>query len=674
MASILFGSKSKKLSGENLIRCLLCANGVNDPCYLSCCKDVFCRECLSNYSSYQKTSRYGCVSCVSQNNYVASVPGIPSDNRCKLFGSCSVIEGDWGKCNECRRQRAAVHCISCSEVPSLCKECVKKHETDGHLVVESAATIHVKCVERKHSSTELNAFCENCDLPCCQDCSKKNHQGHRISNMDSVIEERRTTLGKIQEELRSEVKRANVAVQQLRMTYKRKVSEMHSLMKDVSAHIARVIESLRRNELELKKSFEQICKAAENAMDQQVTLAKYASRRMQRLVCLINDFSHPGQKFPFLLHFSNLRRYADQLCQQNKAVASAEVVRPLTMRHCFQANNFPDGIGTIVEDSKPGMLEAVETLSKSDTAAVTDDNTLRSNGSVVKDNGSGDKGLSDNRAMQKAEVEILTKPGKLWFRFQQRPDGSSTVPFGTCFASYENSSKCVVAQNSNSSLLVINDVNSTNNFREIKLRNFCPRSVVQMSGDNIHRVAVTDNFDMQIKIVDCFKDRARHDSTLIAIEHKFVDPSGLAIFPNSQSFIVSDIHQPTVNRLTPEGRLLWSVAGFADFLVVDRHNRIVFPDRRQNCVKVIDGEGHALTQFGSDVGLSSPLGICFDRCNSFYVADSANHRVLMFSSDGRFMQEVVKTDWPNGVALSRDGKYLCVTSKDGNITMFKITK
>lgn len=669
MASILFGSKSKKLTGENLIRCLLCANAVNDPCYLSCCKDVFCRECISNYSCYQKTTRSGCVSCVSQNNYVASVPGIPSDNRCKLFGSCSVIEGDWGKCNECRHQRAAVHCISCSSVPPLCTECVKNHETNGHLVVAAAATIHVKCVERKHSSTELNAFCENCDLPCCQECSKKNHQGHKISDMESVTEKRMRAVRKIQEDLQSEMKRANVAVQQLKTTYKTKLSDMQNLMKDVSTHVAKVIESLRRNESELKKSCEQICKAAENVMEQQVTYAKYTSRRIQRLICLINDFSHPGQKFPLLLHFTNLYRYAQQLCHQNTTVTSAEVVRPLTVRHCFQAENFADGIGVIVEDSKPGMLRAIETLPKNDTTVMAG-TTSCSDGSAVKD---GPEVLPDSMTMQKTEAEVLTSPRKLWSSFQQKPDGSPTVPYGACFASYENNSKCIVAQNSNSSLLVINDLNSMNNFREIKLRNFCPRSIVQMS-DNVPLVAVTDNFDMEIKIVECFKDRVDHDSALIRIKHKFVDPSGLAIFPNSQDFIVSDIHQPTVNRLTPEGRLLWSVGGFADFLVVDRHNRIVFPDRKQNCVKVIGGDGHALTQFGSDVGLSSPLGICFDRCNNFYVADSANHRVLMFSSDGRLMQEVVKTNWPNGVALSKDGKYLCTTSKDSSITMFKIAK
>lgn len=670
MAGILFGTKSKKLSGENLIRCLLCANPVNDPCYLSCCKDVFCRECISNYSRYQKTAGSGCVSCVSQNNnYVATVPGIPSDNRCKLFGSCSVIEGDWGKCNECRHQRATVHCISCAAVPPLCMDCVKKHETNGHLVVASAATIRVKCAERKHSSTELNAFCENCDLPCCQECSKKSHQGHKISDMESVMEKRMRAVKKIEEDLRSEMKRANVVVQQLKTTYKTKLSDMQSLMKDVSAHIAKVIENLRHNELELKKSCEQICKAAENVMEQQVTYAKYTARRMLRLVCLINDFSHPGQKFPLLLHFTNLYRYAQQLSHQNATVASAEAIRPLTVRHCFQAKAFPDGIGPIVEDSKPGMLQAVETLAKNDTAAT--DGMLCSNACAVI---YSREPLRDNITMQKTEGEVLTRPGKLWSSYQQKPDGSSTVPFGACFASFENNSKCFVAQNSSNSLLVINDLNSMNNFREIRLRNFCPRSIVQMS-DNVPRVAVTDNFDMQIKIVDCFKDnRLDDDCTLIRIKHKFVDPSGLAIFPDSQDFIVSDIHQPTVNRLTPEGRLLWSVGGLADFLVVDRHNRIVFPDRKKNCVKVMDGEGHALTQFGSDVGLSSPLGICFDRFNNFYVADSANHRILLFSSDGRLMQEVVKTNWPNGVALSIDGKYLCITSKDGNITMFKIAK
>lgn len=83
----------------------------------------------------------------------------------------------------------------------------------------------------------------------------------------------------------------------------------------------------------------------------------------------------------------------------------------------------------------------------------------------------------------------------------------------------------------------------------------------------------------------------------------------------------------------------------AEFLVVDRNDRIVVSDSGNHCIKVFSVAGTLLLKFGrrgfNDGEMQWPKGICTDELNNIIVADTCNSRVSMFSSDGCFVQHLV---------------------------------
>ena len=97
-------------------------------------------------------------------------------------------------------------------------------------------------------------------------------------------------------------------------------------------------------------------------------------------------------------------------------------------------------------------------------------------------------------------------------------------------------------------------------------------------------------------------------------------------------------------------------------------------------MKIFDSDGKQLSELMEHRSEScqqswSPGGLCVDDRNNIYVADSCNHRVMMYSRDGTFIRDVLTAPavkWVYGLAWSNDG-HLCLTEKDGKIKVFKLT-
>ena len=140
-------------------------------------------------------------------------------------------------------------------------------------------------------------------------------------------------------------------------------------------------------------------------------------------------------------------------------------------------------------------------------------------------------------------------------------------------------------------------------------------------------------------------------------------PKGMAC-DHEGNIVVVEPHYSRINHFTPEGRLVsqWGVHGresghlsfpravavgadgsayVSEFQIVERVQR--FRPDRQAVLFEVRGAGHATSQFNRAEGLSlSPAG-------ELFVADSCNHRVQVFRTDGTFVRVI-------GAAVSDRGE------------------
>ena len=177
-------------------------------------------------------------------------------------------------------------------------------------------------------------------------------------------------------------------------------------------------------------------------------------------------------------------------------------------------------------------------------------------------------------------------------------------------------------------------------------------------------------------------------------------PKGMAL-DHEGNIVVVEPHYSRINHFTPEGKLVsqWGVHGrekgqlsfpravaigpdgaayVSEFQIVERLQK--FALGRESVQVEIRGAGHGPSEFNRAEGLS------LDATGKLYVADSCNHRVQVFNSDGTFLREhgapgtaSGEFSYPYDVRVDEQGRqYVCefgnsrVTVLDANDQVLEI--
>lgn len=170
-------------------------------------------------------------------------------------------------------------------------------------------------------------------------------------------------------------------------------------------------------------------------------------------------------------------------------------------------------------------------------------------------------------------------------------------------------------------------------------------------------------------------------------------PTGVAVI--GDRCYVTDYAYRTVRAYTLEGTYLFDFGAIKDgsatqmnspvHLAVGPDNTVWVTDRALNAIYVFDRDGKFLRKFvptGEDFSHWSPLAITFSPDGDLYVTDvgdSANHRVLVFGTDGKLkakwgktQQVMVSADspgdfyFPNGIVVKGTGSGALVFVADGD--------
>jgi DNA-binding beta-propeller fold protein YncE len=146
--------------------------------------------------------------------------------------------------------------------------------------------------------------------------------------------------------------------------------------------------------------------------------------------------------------------------------------------------------------------------------------------------------------------------------------------------------------------------------------------------------------------------------------------------------LVIEPHYQRVNRFSTEGRLLrqWGVSGTnagqftlpRAISVNSRGEMFVSEYGLRERIQKFDPEGErCLLSFGrmgyEPGGFNRPEGICVDSRDLLYVADSCNHRIQVFTSEGKFVRAYGKPgrgpgelSYPYDIRVDRDGtQFVC---------------
>jgi ABC-type Fe3+ transport system permease subunit/sugar lactone lactonase YvrE len=168
-------------------------------------------------------------------------------------------------------------------------------------------------------------------------------------------------------------------------------------------------------------------------------------------------------------------------------------------------------------------------------------------------------------------------------------------------------------------------------------------------------------------------------------------PKGMCV-DRAGDIVVNEPHYSRVNYFTPTGQLLtqWGVRGTNDgqlmfpravainsrdeiyvseYGLVERVQRFTAEGRR-----LLNSFGHAGNGLGE---FNRPEGLCIDAQDRVYVADSCNHRIQVFTSDGRFLRAYGKPgrgkgelSYPYDICVDSTGRQFVCEFGNSRIQVF----
>ena len=116
-------------------------------------------------------------------------------------------------------------------------------------------------------------------------------------------------------------------------------------------------------------------------------------------------------------------------------------------------------------------------------------------------------------------------------------------------------------------------------------------------------------------------------------------------------------------------------------VAVNTHGEIAVSDQNNHRVQVFSTEGRFLFSFGErgtgDGQFNHPLGVTYDRDDNLLVADWVNHRIQQFSRTGHFMRILAtkgeldgKLQNPFGISTSPEGNIIVADSANNRVEVF----
>jgi DNA-binding beta-propeller fold protein YncE/ABC-type molybdate transport system permease subunit len=205
-----------------------------------------------------------------------------------------------------------------------------------------------------------------------------------------------------------------------------------------------------------------------------------------------------------------------------------------------------------------------------------------------------------------------------------------------------------------------------------------PRSVAVDHDDNLYVVDITGRVQKFSPDGHFILAWQTHPEDLVRPRG---EPKGMGC-DNDGNIIVVEPHYQRVNLYTTDGRQLeqWGRKGTneGEFIMpravaVNSHGEYLIPEYTDvDRVQVFAGKDKALLKVIGHAGtangeFSRPEGICLDAADRIYVADSCNHRIQVFSPDGRWLRSYGKPgagpgefSYPYDIRVDKEGRqYVC---------------
>jgi DNA-binding beta-propeller fold protein YncE len=211
--------------------------------------------------------------------------------------------------------------------------------------------------------------------------------------------------------------------------------------------------------------------------------------------------------------------------------------------------------------------------------------------------------------------------------------------------------------------------------------------------DDQNRIYIVDSNNGRVAV---FNDEGRLLNSFGEVggaPGSFFSPRGISLLADG-TICVADYRNHRIQLLDPSGKCIQTIGSWGDDPVDipvgsqrihlrlptgvaynERLRRFYIVDSKHGRVCAVSRDGGFLFEFGasekSNNNLNLPEGIALDPKGNVYVADTMNHRVQAFDSEGRFFRTIAQEiEHPTGLAVDSMEHLLVVDAGKRSVLVF----
>ncbi|CAD5121393.1 unnamed protein product [Dimorphilus gyrociliatus] len=690
-------SSASSDSMDDVLRCAVCLENYSDPRVLSCLHS-FCFTCLESMTKLGPSRRH--ISCpICKKVTLVPSPGVsslPNDFKLEQFREVLMRQSTNSdlsekNCDYCMARSnnttAEFHCVHCALY--LCTECHERHSSNtqlaSHQVVSLKSSSELSDLCCRHKLYPIRYVCQPCSAALCTVCVLEHDSRHSLIEIDrSMVEGRRKELKEISKVLNMRLNEIINREKLLTTIRQQQQSNLNSVQSAIREKCSSIISMVRETE---NKLLSEAAKKMELHVHQDGEL--HVERvRIEALQSEIRQvLSAPS--------YSTVLSHGD-LLQKAKTVTEHTLPGPvrtppmISLR--FEPTSDEMNIGCLSEIRGDGDIEMSEPSTKRVSSILSALSPSKTKHKRLK--GHHELTFPNTPVATSTSGATVSSPSKTSSTTPSppssptRPTSSEEVkPESTeratvlltireqggwpgrisqpCAAIFLPSRELVVAEQNR---LQVFDATTKQSKRILAWGKIQPAGLALSSID--HNLVITCKKDLCVKVM------APSSGDILSIWGSFAGPAGIAVTSCGHAIITDTERRCVTVHALSDGTILrhfsccqlsfpYSVAVYSDLIIVS--------DSSDDHVKIIDSEnGTVRSSFNFTGGpyghLRRPHGICSTTDGNILVADRDNHRVAMFSTDGKFIKNVLTRHdgikYPSHLNLQTDSDRLVLVESN----------
>lgn len=654
-------------------------------------------------------------------------------------GSCDRKSAAISYCSDCKCF-VCVSCVEVHERIKVMKlHRITELKDFSAKDLSSLIQAPLSCTQEGHKMEALDQFCKDCEKQVCDKCSASSHRGHNVVMISQASRESKKRICHAMDYLQDKMSSCREDIRRVDQSYKTVERRVITARQEVQRKIEELIGFLRkhcdstlteldgiyrdqqvsiikhRKELELQLSqMQRAHEYAKDVLDRDIggeilDMERPVKRRFQQLITMKTNTSSQSQRsinVDYIPDRNVLRTLKESelgrifVTHTDPANCTAEAGR-MTQQLTCTGERIEFTIYTKDSDCKPSYSEndrvTVRIQSKQGTAIPTRIEDKK-DGSYVVSYTPLKTGVYQIDARVRGEpikanpfaVHVTTraeylKASRINLKNAARPqEYKPLISFGHTFDSQQLKRPCGIAASPSGEVVVADSWN-----RRILVFNRHAKFVTQLEGSYDMTNPVGVDFDSEGNIVASDSDNQmvnvidRSGVTLKTFGSEVLDcPWGVCVTTEGK-IAVCDWGSASIKEFSQQGKLIkeFSSSISAKPYYIIHHNGKYFVTFDTHCVEVFKNDGgflYRVGEKGSGEGqLRDPRGMAIDGQENLVVCDSGNHRLHVFTTDGKAFtigsrgRELGQFDKPQDAVVTSDGRLFVTDYSNNRVQIFK---